>query len=714
MFRLEFDPPGTSSRLAVILVEASASAGTEIRPEALDRLDAVLDSIGGEDDVAAVVIAPTTSGWFATGFDPALFLAAKDRRRVEETLRRFGALLHRIEKSRRPFVAALSGACTGAGLELAIACRYRVADRHPETVFSFPEVAWGLVPAGGGLTRLPRAIGARAAADLVLSGRAVRPAEARSMGLVDEVVEPETLIAAARRAAARLGSKARTSGRWVSARRLADRAPLARRAGFARLRRKVRDVQHGLYPAPLVALDVMERGLSMDPDSAFRLEAPAVAELAVGDVARSLMSVEMTSRALRRRELVDAEGRRVVPPPIERIGVVGGGFMGTDIAIAAAQAGLEARIREVDPPALARTLERAGRHFARWAEQAGPAAAFEARTRLSAGTDLRGFETVDVVVEAVPESLRLKQSVFEELESRVGPETVLASNTLALPIDAIGRHMKHRSRLAGLHFFAPVGRMSLVEIVRTPETSSRALATCIAFARRIGKTPVIVRDAPGFFATRVLAFYLMAAFEMIEQGYAIEEIDFGAQRVGWRIGPLRLVDELGLDVCAAAARTLAAAFPDRARTPPLLEALLEKGRTGRRAGRGLYRYATRRRRPDPEVYDLCRGRVTRRPVVSCEELGERLTLVAAMEAVRCLEERVIEDVREGDAAAVLGIGYPALRGGPFRHLCSRGLLSVRARLASLADRVGPRYAAPALLRELADRGHDFETMGVRP
>jgi 3-hydroxyacyl-CoA dehydrogenase/enoyl-CoA hydratase/3-hydroxybutyryl-CoA epimerase len=315
---------------------------------------------------------------------------------------------------------------------------------------------------------------------------------------------------------------------------------------------------------------------------------------------------------------------------------------------------------------------------------------------------------MDVVVEAVPEDLALKQRVFAELDELCPTGCVLASNTSALPIARIAERCVHKDRVIGLHFFSPVHEMPLLEIVRAPATSQRAVATAIALARRLGKTPIVVADAPGFYTTRVLGFYLMAALRLAEHGHAIADIDAGARDVGWPVGPFALLDEVGIDVGAKVLHTLASAFPARVEIPDAVDRFLAEERFGRKSGRGFYVYPKdKKKRIDPEVMRFFAGRPTKGRAATPESLGERLTFVFAMEAVRCLEEGVVSGPSDGDVGAVLGLGYPPLRGGPFRHVDSLGIANVVARLDELGEVHGPGYEVPDSLRELARTGRRF-------
>jgi 3-hydroxyacyl-CoA dehydrogenase/enoyl-CoA hydratase/3-hydroxybutyryl-CoA epimerase len=715
MFELSFDSGEVVPRLALVTIDRKGEKLNTITPAALDQFDGVFDTIESERDIEAVIVVSGKPDSFVVGADVETFASATDRRDIEAFVRRGHAVLGRVARSKLPFVAAIHGQCLGAGLELALACHYRVCTDDPKTALGVPEIMLGLFPGGGGATRLPRLVGLREGLDMILTGRNVRAKRARRIGLVDQVVAHEALHRAARDAAEKLaaGRLERRSGPEADVVRLAlERNPLGRAIVFGQARKTVLRRTKGLYPAPLVALDVIEAGLRTSVQNALELEPPAFAELAVGEVSRALVSLFRRSNELRKQKVHDSEGNEIAGEEIQRLGLVGGGFMGADIAVVAAERGIEARIRDIAAEPLARGLGHVRAHFDRRARRVGARHVFKARSLVSGGLDLRGFEAMDLVIEAVPEDLELKQKVFAELEAKVPPSTILASNTSALPIGSIGERLEHKHRLVGLHFFSPVPKMQLLEIVRTADTSPETIAICLEFATRIGKTPILVRDGPGFYTTRVLGFYLMTALEMLEAGHTIEQIDGGARQVGWPVGPLALLDEVGIDVGTKVAKTLAAALPDRVRTSAAVDRFSAEDRLGRKSGRGFYVYPRKgRKEPDRSIYEFFDDRPTTAPRGEPEELGERLSLVAALEAVRCLEEGIIASPREGDIGAVFGFGYPPLRGGPFRHLSTRGLPTVLTRIEGLREQLGPAFDPPTLLTDLAGRGQDFSTMG---
>ena len=722
MFTLTLDPPEVSPRLAVITIDRPGEKVNTISPEALAEVEQQFATLEATPGLAGIVLISGKRDGFIAGADVEVFAHAKERREIEGFGRRGHEVLARIAGAKVPIVAAIHGACLGAGLELALACTWRVCTDSPKTVLALPEVMLGLFPGGGGVTRLPRLVGLREALDMILTGRNIRPRAAKRMGLVDQVVAEEALLPAARAAAGKLAAgklQPRMHPRGDVVRTLLEKNPLGRSVVFRQARKTVEKKTFGLYPAPLVALDLIEKGLGLPLDEALKLEPPAFAELAVGETSRSLVSLFRRSNALKKQPVFDAGGNKIEGAEVKRLGMVGGGFMGADIAVVSAEKGIETRIRDIAGEPLAKALAHCKAHFDRRARSVGERHVFKARSRVSGGLDLTGYNTMDLIIEAVPEHLGLKQDVFAQLEAMVPRTTILASNTSALPIGGIAEHLIHKDRVIGLHFFSPVSKMPLLEIVKTPHTSAETLATCLRYAAQIGKTPIVVNDGPGFYTTRVLGFYLMAALEMVQAGHSIEAVDRGARMVGWPVGPITLLDEVGIDVGAKVSKTLAGAFPERIRVPDTVDQFLVEKRFGRKTGRGFYVYPAEkkgllarrgRKQIDPDVYKYFAGRQAIAEESHPEELGERLTLIAALEAVRCLEAGILQSPRDGDIGAVFGFGYPPMRGGPFRHLDSMGPGAVLTRLAVLRERHGDAYNAPELLIRLAREGKNFASL----
>ncbi len=695
MTELEYRALPGGRRLAWVTVRSADDSGRFGLGD-LDRFESVLDTVEGDADVAGVVLRGH-GAVFIDGLRLDEVERAPDRRRLEALSRRIVHTQARIGRSRRPFVAAVNGPCLDVGLELALACHAVVAADDPRVVFGLPQIELGLLPVGDALRRLPRRVGLEPALELLVRGLPVPAAQARRLGLVHELVRGEGLDAAAValvKTRAGSGSGGPSDGTsWRQ--RLSGATLLRKKRTLQRWQQTLRADGHGLDAARLSLLDVLSRaGGGADEDA---LAAAAFSETAVGDATVARLQTWLRARAL--EGWSPPSGVRAVP--VRRLGIVGGGVIGADLAVEAARRGTTVRIREKAPPALGRALARVERHIA-----SNPDLQSRTRTRaqLSGGLELDGFATMDLVLEAVPEEVSVKRRVFAELEDRVRPDAVLATHPRATSVTEIGARMRHPERLVGVRFFRPLSRRPLCEVVRTTTTSPRALATAVDFARRVGKTPVIVRDGPGFFTTRVLAAYVAYAAELVAAGHAIADIDRGARRAGWPIGPLRLLDDLGLATAVRVGHVLTEALGSRFAVPPSVEAMAA-------AGRRFYTDARRdggEREPDDRVHGLLGVRSAR--VGDPDELGDRLTLIAGLEAVRCLQDGVVGCPSDGDVAAVLGLGYPAQRGGPFRHLAARGLGATRSRLAALEDRFGSRYTAPSLLLELAQRGADFSSL----
>lgn len=656
----------------------------------LGALEHALDAAFGDGDVAAVVLRSGPHG-FCRGLDLMAVADAGDRRTLQAWSQRLVRLQARLGDSKLPCIAAIEGPCFDVGLELALACSHRIAADHPDVRLGMPQVELGLLPAGDGLVRLPDIVGFEAALGLLLEGETVGAAHARRLGLVHALVHPEGVEAAARAAArtsADEGTAPRQSRGW---RPTLPGAALRNRRALQRWQEGRRN-DDALGGSRLSALELLGRGRVEDLSAV----STVFSESAVSDATGTRLQIWQRARELEGWEPPGDVG----VPSLARLGIVGGGAVGADLAVAAARAGLSVRIREKSPPALGRALARVEAKVATDRDLERRA---RARARLSGALELDGFSTMDLVLESVPEEVAVKRRVFAELEDRVRPDAILATHPRATSVAEIGARMRNPNRLVGLRFFRPLSTRPLCEIVRTPDTSARALAAAVAFARRIDKTPVIVRDGPGFFTTRVLAAYLSHAGELVADGFSIADIDRGCRRAGWPVGPLQLLDFLGLSTAVRVGHVLTAALGDRFDVPGSIEAMAATGRAFYRPSR-----SGPEKEPDPRVHDLLG--VTASRVGDPDELGERLTLVAAIEAVRCLQDGVLAKPSDGDVAAVLGLGYPATRGGPFRHLAARGLSSARSRLKALEDRFGRRYRAPSLLVELADRGGDFAQM----
>ncbi|HEY1298021.1 MAG TPA: 3-hydroxyacyl-CoA dehydrogenase NAD-binding domain-containing protein [Chloroflexota bacterium] len=695
--------PADEHGIASIVLDRPDDSINAINLEVIDGLTEAVRSIRATSPRGVIVTSAKQGQWVA-GADLKLVTQATDRSQIEAASRRLQATLDELAWLPCTAVAAINGTAVGGGLELALACDYRVASDAPGVMLGQPEVNLGLVPAGGGTQRLPRLIGLERALDLILNGRRLNAHRAQRAGLLDEVVHPTVLDQAARAWA--MSKPKRGLDRPLhlgldvrAAMDLAEQTPAGRQLIYRQARHAVLERTHGHYPAPLRALEAVEAGFERGMAEGLDAEARAFAELATTPTAANLIWLFLATQRSRRRDT-----------RVSRLGVVGAGFMGAAIAEIGAAAGLQVRIKDISSEAVARGLAstrkivEAGVARRRLSSREGRVI----RGRLSGTADYSGFARSDAVIEAVFEDLTLKRRVLSELESVVPSHTVIATNTSAIPIHDIARDAAHPERVVGMHFFSPAERMPLLEVVRPAAASDEAVKCAVGLGAQMGKTAIVVADSPGFYTSRVLGVMLNEAALLLDEGARLEDVDQALTSFGFPVGPFVLFDEVGLEVAQHAGETVTDAFGDRIPAARIVGDLVARGETGRKAGRGFYLWPApsrvpglvrtvlkpaRHKRANPFVY----GRTPRREI-SESEIQDRLVLLFVNEAVRCLDEGVLGSPTDGDLGAVLGLGFPPFRGGPFHYADAQGP-ALTTRLRDLAQKHGQRYAPAQSLRE---------------
>ncbi len=645
---------------------------------------------------------------FVAGADLEELLRLSDPADVLAMLHRGHELMERLVALPFPTVAAIHGACLGGGLELALACKRRVATEHPKTKLGLPEVQLGLLPGLGGTQRLPRLIGVPDALDLILTGKQVDARKARRLGLVDDTCHPSDLRAAAVRAVRDRG-EAKKAKRPLASRAgdFLSRTPLGGPVVWDKARAGVMAKTGGHYPAPLVAIDIVREGMKLPLRRALDLEAGAFSELVTSETAKNLISIFFAKNEVEARAGKIARAAR----PVAAVGVLGAGFMGAGIAQVLAQKGVPIVLKDKDLAAVGRGYGFARQQFRERVKRRRMTEA-EARRDLGRILPTVEYETLrraDFVVEAVFEDLEVKRAVLRETEA-VAPESLIfASNTSAIPIARLAEASRRPERVVGMHFFSPVAKMPLLEVVRHPGTSAETLATTVAVGRTMGKTVIVVGDGPGFFTSRVLGAMLNEAAWMLAEGADIERVDQAMTRWGWPVGPFALLDEVGLDVARHAGGVVHEALGERVAPPPIFERMIADKRLGRKGKRGFYLYeegkkGKSKKRVDPAVYPLLGWRAT--PIAD-PEIVERCWLQMLNETARCMEEGIITNPADVDIGVIFGFGFPPFRGGLLREADRRGLAWVVETLDRYADRHGERLRPAPLLLDMAGRGVGF-------
>jgi 3-hydroxyacyl-CoA dehydrogenase / enoyl-CoA hydratase / 3-hydroxybutyryl-CoA epimerase len=694
--------------VAIIRIDQIGKPVNVLSKQVVDELVEIIGQLEtAKGGARAAVIESGKPGVWIAGADVDQLSGIKTAADGAQLSRTAHGLLSRLEKLPIPVIAAIDGAALGGGLEIALACSYRLASDSPKTKLGLPEVQLGLIPGAGGTQRLPRLLGLRTSLDLMLTGKQLDAKRARKIGLVDEVVPSSILGQRARKAALELadGKLEPKAGRKSGSPQWAENLPGLRGFIFRKARQDVLEKTHGLFPAPLRLLEVVAGGLDRPLEKALELEATAFGDLTITPESKSLTHLFFASTAAKNDPMLPKSAKAA---DVERVAVIGAGFMGAGIAAVTAEGGMRVRMKDVTPEAVAKGLDTAHNSLRKRAERKRrPEYEVVQLVDLVEGTaEYSGFGSTDLVVEAVFEDLSLKHKVVKEIEAAVGDDAVVATNTSTIPIERIAEAAAHPERVIGLHFFSPVEKMPLVEIIVTPSTDPSATATCHSYSKRIGKTPIIVNDAPGFYVNRILGPYMNEAALLLEQGVRMEEIDAAMVDWGFPVGPITLYDEVGLDVAAKSGQILAEAFADRIKASDVLQRLLADERKGRKNGKGFYKYeGGKKGDPDNSVYALIGSPAPRK--VAAHEIQERLSLGMINEAVRCLEDGVLRSARDGDVGAVFGIGFPPFRGGPFWMIDQTGANQILERLRRLETEHGSRFTPAPLLVEKAGSGARF-------
>jgi 3-hydroxyacyl-CoA dehydrogenase/enoyl-CoA hydratase/3-hydroxybutyryl-CoA epimerase/3-hydroxyacyl-CoA dehydrogenase/enoyl-CoA hydratase/3-hydroxybutyryl-CoA epimerase/enoyl-CoA isomerase len=697
--------------VALLTLDQPDSRANTLGQAVLGDLEAAARSLVGRTDLHGLVLRSGKPGMFVAGADLKELGARPDPEQARRSVRRGLDLFAAIEDLPFPTVAAIDGACMGGGLELALAFDYRLASTHPKTELGLPEVKVGLFPGWGGTQRLTRLIGPSLAAEMICSGEPANANRAKQLGLIFDVVPAGQLVPEA----LRLLQWANEDGGWREGRKR-KRQPVGlseeqKSFTFAVIRAQVLARTGGQYPAPVAALQAIEKGCNLPLEEGLKAETEAFVPLVGSPISRNLIGIFFMSQRLQKDPGVS--DLTVQPRPVNQVGVVGAGIMGAGIAGVHIRRGVPALLLDNAPGALEKGLGAITKSMQGRIDIGRMTAAdmTAALARLSTSMTLNALADRDVVIEAIVENEAAKVQLYGQIEKLLPPGAILASNTSTISVTRMAKSVNSPDRFAGMHFFNPVDRMQLVEVIRGERTSDATVVTLVALARRIGKTPIVVRDCPGFLVNRILFPYINESLVLLEEGAPPRAIDKAATAFGMPMGPITLNDLVGLDTSLYAGRVINTAFADRSRPTRILDELVAAGRLGQKSGAGFYGYAKGGRGQDDPAFAaiLERCRTARRDI-SNEELTDRLFLPMLTEASRVLAEGIVREPADVDMGLILGIGFPTFQGGILRWADNLGLPAVLEKLKRY-EHLGPRFHPTEQMRKLAAEGKGFYGAG---
>jgi 3-hydroxyacyl-CoA dehydrogenase/enoyl-CoA hydratase/3-hydroxybutyryl-CoA epimerase len=685
----------TSDDHICVLTFNRPDSGANIFDDAtLDELNEHLDAVEKDASLRGLIIASAKKSIFVAGADLKTLLQAAKTGEMRGFIERGQQIFNRLADLRIPTVAAIHGASAGGGYEVALACDYRVASDDPATRIGLPETSLGLLPAWGGCTRLPRLIGAEKAADVILKGKLYSAQEALKVGLLDEVAPRDQLVDRARK---RLGEGKRLSS-------VASRPPLPDQ-------REARGVAGGEVKttgnaAPARALEIIKKSLTTPIDESLRMELDAIVDLGKSEATQNLIRNFFVAEKYKKGN------SRTPPAKIVHAAVIGAGVMGSGIAQWLSSRGVTVILRDVAREQIDRGLANIEKIYGDAVKRGlmTEEKAKQGRARICGSTAPMELRDVQFVIEATSEKMEIKNEVFRELAMEAGPKTIVATNTSALPVSELADVTVSPEHVIGLHFFNPVSRMKLVEVVIAKQTSDETRDRSLAFVRQIGKVPVIVRDSPGFLVNRVLFPYLLDAAELFESGVDAERIDRALVEWGMPMGPLRLIDEIGVDITIDIGNTLEKAYGQRDHVATVLLWLRDHQMLGRKTGAGFYKYQGKTEKPNDSLMQWQRGLhgdpEGTKGSNNEEELTHRLMFLMVNEAARCVEEGVVDSPEDADYGMILGTGFAPFRGGPLRFAEHLGLKKVVDELERLA-RTEDKFTPCEILKKDARDGTKF-------
>lgn len=689
--------------IAILTMDVPGESMNTLKADFVEEITVLLDQIEQNDAIKGVVLTSGKPDSFVAGADVTMLAKCQDVDEAQNLSEQGQALFDRIESMKTTFVAAINGPALGGGLELALACDYRVCSDSDKTQLGLPEVQLGLLPGSGGTQRLPKLIGIQQALKMMLTGSPARAKQAKKYGIVDDMVPSSVLIDVAIQYAKKRPIKRKLKHSLVN--KVLEGTPFGRQFLFKKAREATLKKTLGNYPSPPFIIDCIEAGFK-NSKKGYALEAKLFGQLVMTPESKQLRDIFFATTEMKKESGVD----QVEPQAINKIGVLGGGLMGGGIAfVSATKAKVTVRIKDISEAGIVGALKysydllnkRVKRRFMRKSQMQKQLA------NITGCLDYSAYKDLDMVIEAVFEKLELKQQMVADIESHCKKSTIFATNTSSIPIADIAQNAARPENVIGLHYFSPVDKMPLAEIIPHESSSDETISTTVEFAKRQGKTAIVVKDGAGFYVNRILAPYMSEAGFILMQGQKIESIDKALVKFGFPVGPFKLLDNVGIDVGTKIIPILVEAFGDRFASVSAFDKLLENGRKGKKNKKGFYQYKGKKagKLVDETVYsDLG---VTVGDKLTQTQISERCVLLMLNEAALCLQEKVVRSPRDGDIGAIFGIGFPPFLGGPFKYMDSLGIDHVVQRLQHYADNYDKKYAPAPILLHMQEQQTTF-------
>lgn len=694
--------------VAIIWMDEQDSKINKIGPDMIETFNPMMDELEKDPEVKAAVMISRKKDFIA-GADIEAFASVKKEGDWQPIAKKGHEILNRLEKSKKPVVAAINGACMGAGLEIALACAARVASDSPKTILSLPEVKLGLLPGGGGTQRLPRLVGIQKALDMMLTGKNVFAYPAKKMGLVDRLSTKEALLDAAICLAKELTKDPlKRQDKRSGMEKFLEGNPITKGIIFKKAKEMVDGQTKGNYPAPYEILECVRIGMSAGAKRGYEEEVKRFEKLILTPESFQLRGIFFAMTEKKKNPLAE------LSKPVDTIAMVGAGFMGAGIAQVSAAKDVKVLLKDIKQETITQAKQTIWKDIGKKVQRkAMPQLdADRLMNRIAGQLDYNNFEKVDVVIEAVFEDINLKHRVIKECEDAMRKDAIFASNTSALPITEIAKASSRPEQVIGMHYFSPVPKMPLLEIIVTDQTADWVTSTCYDLGVKQGKTVIVVKDGPGFYTTRILVPLMGEALNMLDEGADAIQIDSALKKFGFPVGPITLMDEVGIDVgyhiMTGELIQHFIATRKGVKTSDGIAKMYEAGYHGRKNKKGFYQYdetGKKKRELDPNMYSFFGGNTRKK--FSDQEIYERIGMSMVSEAALCMQEGIITSALDGDVGAVFGLGFPPFRGGPFRYMDTLGLQGTVDLFNRLAEKHGDRFLPPQILVDMAKKGEKF-------